>query len=702
MRPSILDPFFTTIDSLSGIGPKVTVLIAKLLNIDSTQDIPRIIDLLQLMPHSIIDRRQRPGIAFAIDGAITTVEMIVDQHQIPPATRRHLPYRIIGHDDTGEITLVFFHAQQAWLQKQLPEGEKVIVSGKVERFNGHLSMVHPDYIVPASQSEQLPLIEPVYPLTAGLSGKTLARAVHQAIDRIPLLPEWLDKNLINQLGFPSFGIAMRRIHTPIDPADLSVESPSRKRLAYDEFLAGQLTLGLVRQKAKKLAGISNPLKGTYTAKLRDMLPFTLTKGQEQAIAEISTDLASNEAMLRLLQGDVGSGKTMVAFMAMAQIAENGGQSALMAPTEVLAQQHFDTIAPLARAIGLETVLLTGREKGKSRERLVDDIRNGKTAIIVGTHALIQNGVDYHNLALAIIDEQHRFGVHQRLSLLAKGKRPDMLVMTATPIPRTLVMTAFGDMDVSQLKEKPIGRKPVTTAILPIERLNELINRVDVALKRGDKIYWICPLVEESDVLELTSVEDRFKNLHAHFGDIVGIVHGKMAGTEKDKAMQAFKEGQTRLLVATTVVEVGVDVPDASIMIIEHAERFGLSQLHQLRGRVGRGVKQSSCILLYKGPIGKIAQARLNVMRETQDGFRIAEEDLRLRGEGELLGTRQSGVPNFHMADLSVHGDLLSIARKDAKLILEQDPLLTSDRGNALRLLLYLFRQDGAIKLLRAG
>lgn len=702
MRPTLLDPFFTPINSLSGVGPKVAVLLAKLLDIDSTQDTPRIVDLLQLMPHSVIDRRQRPGIAFAVDGAISTIEITIDQHLVSPSTHRQLPYRVIGHDETGEITLVFFHAQQSWLKKQLPEGERVIVSGKVERFNGRLSMVHPDFIVPVSKSDQLPLLEPVYPLTAGLSGKTLARTMQQALDRIPILPEWLDENLLNEFVFPSFGIALRRIHTPVDPADLSADSPSRKRLAYDEFLAGQLALGLVRQKTKKLIGKSNPLKGTYTQKLRHVLPFTLTKGQEQAIAEISHDLTSQEAMLRLLQGDVGSGKTVVAFMAMAQIAENNGQSALMAPTEVLAQQHFATIAPLAHSIGLETILLTGREKGKNREKILDDIANGKTAIIVGTHALIQESVVYHNLALAIIDEQHRFGVHQRLGLLAKGNRPDMLVMTATPIPRTLVMTAFGDMDVSHLKEKPVGRKPVTTAILPVERLHELLDRVDVALKRGDKIYWICPLVEESNVLELTSVEDRFNNLHSQFGDIIGIVHGKMSGTEKDAAMQAFKDGKTRLLVATTVIEVGVDVPDASIMIIEHAERFGLSQLHQLRGRVGRGVKQSSCILLYKGPIGKIANARLNVMRQTQDGFRIAEEDLRLRGEGELLGTRQSGLPVFHIADLAVHEDLLSVARKDAKLILEQDPHLTSDRGHALRLLLYLFRQDGAIKLLRAG
>ncbi|CAM1646934.1 C-terminal domain-like [Bartonella choladocola] len=680
----------------------MSLSISKLLGIDAAQDEPRLIDLIQIMPHSVIDRRQRPGIANAIDGAVTTVEIVVDYHQEPPKFNKRLPYRVIGHDETGEITLVFFHAQTSWLQSQLPIGEKVVVSGKVERFNGQLSMVHPDYIIPASRNEKLPLIEPVYPLTAGLSAKTLQRAITEALARLPLLPEWIDRTMVKQFGLPSFNVALHKIHTPIDPADLPVDSLPRKRLAYDEFLAGQLALGLVRHKTKKLAGKANILKGTYTQKLRDALPFTLTQGQNQAFAEISKDLASNEAMLRLLQGDVGSGKTVVAFMAMAQVAENNGQSALMAPTEVLAQQHFATIAPLAEIIGLKTVLLTGREKGKLRQQVLDDIKDGKTDIIIGTHALIQESVDYHHLSLAIIDEQHRFGVHQRLNLLAKGVHPDMLVMTATPIPRTLVMTAFGDMDVSILKEKPAGRKNVITAILPEERLGELLDRVNVALQRGDKIYWICPLVEESESLELTSVEKRFEFLHQRFGDIVGVVHGKMTGSEKDQAMQDFKEGKTRLLVATTVVEVGVDVPDASIIIIEHAERFGLSQLHQLRGRVGRGDKQSSCILLYKAPIGKIAEARLNVMRETQDGFRIAEEDLRLRGEGEVLGTRQSGLPEFHMADLEVHSDLLTIARKDAQLILEKDPHLISERGKALRLLLYLFRKDGAIRLLRAG
>lgn len=702
MRPSLLDPLFTSVRTLSGIGPKVCGLLNKLLNIDPIHDEARIIDLLELMPHSVIDRRSRPGIAYAIEGSIATLEITIDQHQPPPSARRQLPYKVIAHDDTGEITLVFFHAHQSWLEKQLPLGQKVIVSGKVEWFGGRASMVHPDHISTLDNIDQLPMIEPIYPSTAGLSDKTLSRAMHEALNRLPILPEWLDESIKKQQNFSSFPVALRRIHSPIDPGDLALESLVRKRLAYDEFLAGQLALGLVRLRTKKLHGKPRCATGQYTQNLLSALPFTLTEGQIKAVQEISNDLSSPELMLRLLQGDVGSGKTVVALMAMAQIAENHAQSALMAPTEVLARQHFATIAPLAQAIGLNAILLTGREKGKLREAILKDIIDGKTDIIIGTHALIQETVAFKDLALTIIDEQHRFGVHQRLSLTSKGNQADMLVMTATPIPRTLVLTAFGDMDVSLLTEKPKGRKPIVTATLPFERLDELLERVSAALARGEKLYWICPLVEDSEVLELTSAEDRYDKLQQRFGAVVGLVHGKMSGAEKDSSMEAFKRGDTQLLVATTVIEVGIDVPDASIIIIEHAERFGLSQLHQLRGRVGRGEKQSSCLLLYKGPLGKTAEARLNVMRETQDGFRIAEEDLKLRGEGELLGTKQSGVAAFHMADLAVHADLLILARQDARVFLDKDPNMGTERGEALRLLLYLFRRDDAIKLLRAG
>ncbi|EYS92009.1 ATP-dependent DNA helicase RecG [Bartonella bacilliformis str. Heidi Mejia] len=699
---NLINPLLSSIRTLPGITPKICALLAKVLNIDLAQREPQLIDLLQLMPHSVIDRRMQPSIACAQEGQIVTLKITIDQHQPPPTNLKSLPYRVIGHDETGQINLVFFHARSSWLKTQLPEGKTVIVSGKIERFNKQLSMVHPDHIAFSEEFNQIPLIEPIYPSTAGLSAKTLRRVVQNALEHVPFLPEWIDESVKKQQNFSSFSVALRCIHDPIDPCHLSVESTARKRLAYDELLACQLALGLVRLQTKSLTGVSRLSTGTYTEKLLKSLPFQLTNGQKKTIKEIANDLASPEPMLRLLQGDVGTGKTVVALMAIAQIAENLGQSALMAPTEVLARQHFSTIAPLAEKIGLQTTLLTGREKGKTRTNILNDISSGHASIIIGTHALIQENVTYHNLSLAIIDEQHRFGVHQRLALTAKGHKPDMLVMTATPIPRTLVLTTFGDMDVSKITEKPIGRQPITTATLPLERINELIERIASALEKGEKLYWICPLVEESTALQLTSIESRFATLYEQFGDCVGMIHGKMPTNEKDAAMASFKCGETRILVATTVIEVGVDIPDASIIVIEHAEHFGLSQLHQLRGRVGRGEKKSSCILLYKGPLTKTAAARLNIMRSTEDGFIIAEEDLRLRGEGELLGTRQSGMPEFHIANLAVHSDLLSMARKDARLFLQRDTTLSSERGKALRLLLYLFKRDYAIQLLRAG
>jgi ATP-dependent DNA helicase RecG len=516
------------------------------------------------------------------------------------------------------------------------------------------------------------------------------------------MPEWQDAEILRRQTFPAFDLALKRIHNPTDPIDASPQNAAWRRLAYDEFLAGQVALALVRSRTRRLSGRALKGNGALEAKIRAALPYSLTRSQEQALAEIHADLTKPERMLRLLQGDVGSGKTVAALLAMARAAEAGGQAALMAPTEILARQHLATIAPLAEQAGLKTAILTGREKGRDRETVLSGLADGSIHFVVGTHALFQEHVAFHDLVLAIIDEQHRFGVHQRLAMTAKGDAPDMLVMTATPIPRTLVLTAFGDMDVSRLTEKPAGRRPITTVTLPFERLNQLIGRIHTAIAEGQKIYWICPLVEESEEIELTSAEDRAATLRNEFGDAVGLIHGRMAGRDKDAAMLAFKNGETRILVGTTVIEVGIDVPDATIIVIEHAERFGLAQLHQLRGRVGRGDRASTCVLLYKAPLGEVARRRLEVMRQTEDGFVIAEEDLKLRGEGELLGTRQSGAPSFLVARIEEHADMLETARDDARLLLARDPELTSPRGEAVRTLLYLFGRDDAVRLLRAG
>jgi ATP-dependent DNA helicase RecG len=701
MRPAVLDPLFSSISMLPGVGPKIAELIVKLLGRETLED-SRIVDLLFHAPFSLIDRRNQPGIVRAPQGAIVTITGRVDRHLPQPRGKSNIPYRVFLHDETGELTLVFFRGQAQWLEKQLPIDEEVTVSGKIDWFNGRASMVHPDYIVKASEGENLPLVEPIYPLTAGLSPKTLRKIIEAALSRMPELPEWIDLALTQKQGLPSISDSFHMLHEPRDQSDIDAQAPARRRLAYDEFLAGQLSLALVRQRLRKVAGRPVHATGAVSRQIVKTLPFSLTGSQNVAIAEILKDMAGEDRMLRLLQGDVGSGKTLVALMAIAAVIESGGQAVLMAPTEILARQHFATISKFAIAAGLGIEILTSRSKGRERDDILDRIASGKAQIIIGTHALFQDNVNYANLMLAVVDEQHRFGVHQRLRLTAKGTSPHMLVMTATPIPRTLVLAAFGDMDVSKLTEKPAGRKPIQTITIPNERTGEIVGRLKSALAEGKKAYWICPLVEESEELDLMSVEERHATLVSALGPGIGLIHGRMSGPEKDAVMMAFKNGEIRLLVATTVVEVGVDVPDATIMVIEHAERFGLAQLHQLRGRVGRGDEASTCILLYKGPLGETGHARLSIMRETEDGFRIAEEDLKLRGEGELLGTRQSGTPGFRIASLEAHADLLEIARKDAAYLMERDPELTSERGTAIRTLLYLFRRDEAIRFLRAG
>ncbi|MFA1623207.1 ATP-dependent DNA helicase RecG [Rhizobium mongolense] len=701
MRPTILDPLFSPVSALSGVGPKIAELLVKLLGRETPDD-TRIIDLLFHAPHSLIDRRNQPGIARAPQGAIVTITARVDRHQPPPKGKSNIPYRVFLHDETGELSLVFFRGQAAWLEKQLPINEEVTVSGKIDWFNGRATMVHPDYIVKAGDTESLPLVEPVYPLTAGLSPKTLHKIIEAAVLRMPELPEWIDLSLAQAQGLPSIADSFHMLHEPRDPTDVDPQAPARRRLAYDEFLAGQLSLALVRQRLRKVPGQPVHATGKISGKILQALPFSPTRSQTEAIADVLKDMAGEDRMLRLLQGDVGSGKTLVALMAMAAVIECGGQSVLMAPTEILARQHYATISKFAASASLGIEVLTGRTKGRERDDILGRIASGEAQVIIGTHALFQESVNYKNLMLAVVDEQHRFGVHQRLRLTAKGISPHMLVMTATPIPRTLVLAAFGDMDVSKLTEKPAGRKPIQTITIPSERTGEIIGRLQSALAEGKKAYWICPLVEESEELDLMSAEERHATLVSTLGPGIGLVHGRMSGPEKDAVMMAFKNGELRLLVATTVVEVGVDVPDATIMVIEHAERFGLAQLHQLRGRVGRGDEASTCILLYKGPLGETGHARLSIMRETEDGFRIAEEDLKLRGEGELLGTRQSGTPGFRIASLEAHADLLEIARRDAAYLIERDPELTSERGSAFRTLLYLFRRDEAIRFLRAG
>jgi len=699
MRPAVLDPVFAPVASLPGVGPKNAKLFDKLL--DRPQG-ARVIDVLFHLPYAALDRRARPKIRDAKLDAIATLEVRVVEHRPPPSRRSKAPYKVLVEDDTGDVELVFFLANLDWIKSRLPVGATRWVSGKLEMWDGHLQMVHPDRVMDAEELAKMPPVEPVYGLTEGLHPRVVAKAAQAALARLPRLPEWLDGASAARLDAPSFAEALALMHRPEAPGDLDPAGRAATRLAYDELLANQLALLMIRARMRASVGRANAAEGRLARRVLESLPFSLTASQRRALAEIRADLAEPKRMLRLLQGDVGSGKTVVALSAMADVVEAGRQAALMAPTEILARQHFERIRPLAAAAGLRVALITGRDKAAERRQALAALAAGEIDVAVGTHALFQESVAFRDLGFAVVDEQHRFGVHQRLALTAKGETVDLLVMTATPIPRTLVLAYFGDMDASALTEKPPGRAPIDTRVMPIERLDEVIAGVGRAIAGGARAYWICPLVEESEALDVAAAEERAAALREFFGDAVGLVHGRMKGPDKDAAMERFQRGETKALVATTVVEVGVDVPEATIMVIEHAERFGLAQLHQLRGRVGRGAGRSSCLLLYKGPLGEAARARLEILRETEDGFRIAEEDLRLRGEGDVLGVRQAGQPGFRLARLEVHGALLKLARRQAEAALAASERLGGEENRGLRLLLYLFERDEAVRLMEAG
>jgi ATP-dependent DNA helicase RecG len=700
MRPTLLDPLFGRVSALPGVGPKTARLFDRLLAKPGEE--ARLVDLLFHLPINVVDRSRRPKIAEAPFDTMVVLQGRVTEHRKPQGRYAKAPFKVLLEDETGDVELVFFLANPDWIERSLPIGATRWVSGKLELYDGRRQIVHPDRVLDEAGVAGLPEFEAVHGLTEGLQQRYVQKAVAAALTRLPALPEWQEPSVLAANKLPAFVEALTHAHRPQSAADLAPESLARQRLALDELLANQLALRLVRAKMRRLPGRENKGDGRLAQKIEAALPFTLTNAQRRTLAEIRADLSSDKRMLRLVQGDVGSGKTVVAALAMASVVECGRQAALMAPTEILARQHYERLAPLLAPAGIGAALLTGRAKASERAALHEKIAAGVIDIVVGTHALITDSLAFRDLGLAVVDEQHRFGVQQRFALGAKGEAVDVLVMTATPIPRTLALSYFGDMDCSLLDEKPPGRAPVSTRALPQSRIGEVIDGLKRALAQGARAYWVCPLVEENEDLDLAAAQERAEDLRKIFGPAVGLVHGRMKGPDKDAAMEAFQRGETKILVATTVIEVGVDVPEATIMVIEHAERFGLAQLHQLRGRVGRGAGRSSCLLLYKGPLGEAAKARLTTLRQTEDGFRIAEEDLRLRGEGEILGTRQAGLPGFRLADITAHARLLAIARDDVELFLRRDPELASERGQALRVLLYLFERDEAVRLLRAG
>lgn len=693
-RPAVLFPLFAGLETLDGVGPKSAKLFPAL-----GVEKPR--DLLFTLPHACVDRRPRATIRDVVPPATVTVEVEVGAH-VPPR-RKGGPARVFVRDAATEFQLVFFHAKGDFLQKQLPTGQRRLISGRIEIFDGIAQMVHPDHILRPEEARELPAFEPVYPLTAGISLKQVTKAVASTIARLPDLPDWIDPELKAREGWPGWAAAIRAAHQPHGADDIAAHAPARARLAYDELFAHQLTLALARTAFKRGRGRESIGTGRMRQKVLASLPYPLTGAQERAVGEIAADMASGRRMNRLLQGDVGAGKTLVAFLALLIAVEAGGQGAMMAPTEILARQHLESLRPLAESAGVVLEILSGRDKGGERAAKLAALRAGDIQILVGTHAVFQKDVEFRDLRLAVTDEQHRFGVEQRMELGEKGQAADVLVMTATPIPRSLALAQFGDMDVSVLDEKPPGRKPVRTALISSGRYDEVVGHLRQAVAEGRQAYWVCPLVEESELVDLTAAEDRFRTLRATLGEgVVGLVHGQMPPAEKDAAMAAFVEGRTRILVATTVIEVGVNVPDASIMVIERAEIFGLAQLHQLRGRVGRGAAESTCLLMYQPPLSETAERRLQILRETEDGFRIAEEDLAMRGAGDLIGTAQSGLPRFRVADLERQGALMALAQSDARTLLALDPGLSGARGQAARTLLWLMEQDQAIRLISVG
>ena len=703
MRPDLLTPLFGRVATIPGIGEKTAKLINKIFVTPRSQSSEaRIVDILFNLPINIIDRSQRVLISEANIDTIVVIKVIIVEYKISQFKNKQIPLRVIVRDDSGELDLLFFRANPDWLIKTLPIGSTRWISGKIEKYDRRLQIVHPDRMLDEDAFLRLPLIEPVYRLTQGLFPRYINKATEYALTKIPVFDEWHEESVLSSFKLPSFHAALTSVHQPESSFALSPQHNSRQRLALDELLAGQLALGLMRSQIKREYREKRKIDQVISKKVIDSLPYKLTNAQQRVLNEIKHDLMSNTKMLRLIQGDVGSGKTIISLISMLYVIESGEQAALMAPTEILARQHFDNIKNILSKTDVKLELLTGKLSSPKRKEIVERLSSGQIDIIIGTHAILQDNIEFKSLGIAIIDEQHRFGVEQRLILSSKGKAVDLLVMTATPIPRTLALTTFGDMDISIIDEKPINRLEIDTRALPISRLEEIIDALHRAIKQGSQAYWVCPLVEENDELDLSAAQDRLIHLQSVFGDSVGLIHGKMKNDEKDNAMELFKSGVTKILVATTVIEVGVDVSSANIIVIEHAERFGLSQLHQLRGRVGRGNIKSTCILLYKGPLGQMAKSRLMMIRQSQDGFHIAEEDLRLRGEGEILGTKQAGLPSFKIANLKEHARLLAVAHDYANLILTKDPHLISAQGKALRILLYLFEKDEALRLLRAG
>lgn len=690
MRPELLSALFRHIETLKGVGPKSVKLIKKLCG-------ENVLSILFHLPQNIIFRPQSNQLGIGI----MTVCVEVISHITP--VNKKMPYKIICRTNQDEeLHIVLFNYRKNYMIERLKVGTKCIISGQIENFLGTYQMAHPDYIVDLDKKDSIPTIEPVYPLTTGLSNKQMIKLVQESLKSLPNFNEWIDEKTYHKYAFDTFSTSLIRIHKPLYKNDLNENSIYKNRLAYDELLANQISLFIARRQIKNLTGDIIKNSKILVPKLLSLLPFELTASQQKVYQEISSDMQSENRMLRLLQGDVGSGKTIVALLAILNAVENKKQALLLAPTDILVRQHYAKIKKFCDELGIQICLLTAREKGKKRQEILQKIKEGFYQIVIGTHALLTDTVEYENVGIIVIDEQHRFGVEQRLNLAKKNPKANILLMSATPIPRTLGLTYYGDMDLSVISEKPAGRQEPITRVLSISKDSEIILKLKNEIENGNQIYWVCPLIEETEKSDLANATERFEKLKNIFSNRVGLIHGRLKNDEKDSIMQSFINHEIDILVSTTVIEVGVDVPTANIMIIEQAERFGLSQLHQLRGRIGRGKEKSTCLLLHGPKLSETAKNRLNVMRQTSNGFEIAEADLKLRGAGDILGTRQSGLENLKFADLSLHQNLLEDARNQAKELLKADPALSSDIGKNILILLYLFQKDVSIHTLKAG
>ena len=693
MRPEILNYLNKPISALPGIGPKIETLFNKLTG-------NKLVNLLWHLPYNIIEREMHKNIHEANINSIVTIKVKITKHQASIFKKQ--PYKVKCICGDTPVDIVYFFARHPYIKSNLPIGEERFISGKLEYFRNSFQITHPSHIIKIENISDLRSIEPIYGLTSSLTHKIYIKTIENTLKNLPNLDEWIDNKTINKFSFNNWKKSLISIHNPRKKEDLLYSNINRRRLVFDELLAHQLSIAVIRNFNQKQKGIQFQKKDDYINKFIKNLPFSLTNSQSNAWKTIFEDLTSPNQMIRLLQGDVGCGKTVVALLGMLLAVNSNHQSALMAPTSILAQQHFENISKFLTNMAINIIILTGKDKGKSRLEKLELIKNGKAQIIIGTHALIQEDVIYKSIGLVVIDEQHRFGVFQRMAFTNKGNKPSLLVMSATPIPRTLTLAAYGDMDESRITEKPIGRLPIETRVMPINKEKELINRLKKKLNSKEKTYWVCPLIEESEELDLQAATDRYKKLKTIFKNKVLLIHGQLKENEKEIIMKKFKDEDYSILVATTVIEVGIDIKEVTTLIVEHAERFGLAQLHQLRGRVGRSNTQSTCILLYKENLGENAKKRIKTMKETNDGFKIAEYDLKLRGPGEILGKKQSGLPSFLMADLSFDADLLEEVRKTVDLISLTDPKLKTNNGKNLKNLLYLFEKDSAIKTLLAG